>query len=143
MLLLYIYRKSDTGAIKPTVDNPPLTSQIALQMKYPESYRNAHKLQQLAYSTAFNEKTEPCELSKLIKAWLDLEWFKREARGLPRLKAADLLANMKRLPSAQRSAASSPIEITSEPQVDKESLKNASEPTVTAPPSQTPHCLEE
>lgn len=106
-------------------------------MKYPESYRNAHKLQQLAYAEAFKPETESKVIGSLIRAWLDLEWFKREARGLPRLKAADLLAGMKRLNRPQ--PASSPIELTTEPEPTKESLKNAFEPTVTAPPTPDAH----
>lgn len=75
------------------------------------------------------------EAAQLARAWVELEWFKRELRGLPRLKSADLIANMRKVQPAALASASMPIEMAPEPQPSKESLKHALEPTVTAPPT--------
>ena len=82
-----------------------------------------------------NGELDATSTSKLTQALVMVVAYKRELRGLPRLKAADLIANMKRLPRASAPAEAAPVEISATIEPDKESLKNSFSQTVTAPPT--------
>ena len=110
-------------------------------LQYPPSYYVALKLQRRLIDFVNGTEATANEASSCSDAWLRLEWFKREIRGKPRLKALDA-SQMLRDAAAKRAARATlatPIEIdaTTEvaPDIDKESL---SEPTVTAPPTPEP-----
>jgi hypothetical protein len=92
-------------------------------------------MQKILNQDVLNPLVMARDKAQIVRAWLELEWFKREVRGLPRLRAADLIANMKRLPRAAAAADAAPTEImaTIEP-TSKESLKHASADPVTTPP---------
>lgn len=68
-------------------------------MKYTASYHNAHQIQKAVHLRLLDQNTDSQNIGSLTRAWLDLEWFKRELRGLPRLRASELL---KPLRSAER-----------------------------------------
>jgi hypothetical protein len=93
---------------------------------------------------ALDEVTKAGEVASCAKAWLDLEWYKREVRGRPRLKAVDAVT-MLRDAAARRALSSAasrvPTEIDVEtapetaPTTPKESTNGQ---TVTAPPPAEP-----
>lgn len=52
---------------------------------------------------------KPSEKAALIRAWIDLEMLKREMRGIPRLKPADVSRLLKRAKTTLQS--DEPIEV--------------------------------
>jgi hypothetical protein len=95
-------------------------------------------MQKTLEQTVIDPVTKVDAIPDLARAWLELEWFKREVRGKPRLKNVDPV-EMLRISAASRAARAtllSPTEIdvqsVAEHQSDKESL---TKPTVTAPPT--------
>lgn len=87
---------------------------------------------------------KPVEYAKLSQALVMVVSYKRELRGLPRLRSCDMIAGLKRLPAnAQRTTDAAPIELAPEPLPSKESLKHSPNETVTAPPTGTPPSREE
>lgn len=51
----------------------------------------------------------------LIRVWVELEYMKRELRGVPRLKPADIQATLKRASNRARTALAEPIEVEEVP----------------------------
>lgn len=106
-------------------------------------HQTANDIQKLLIASIKDAATDGKDKAQLARAWEALERLKREMRGIPPLKASDLIGTLKRLPNAQRAASASPLEITAEPIPMSETPKNAFSETVTAPPSQTTHHLDE
>lgn len=108
---------------------------------YGEAYQNLCNVQKALISLVISEREDLKGAASCAREIVAIEAYKRELRGQARLKAVDAINAIRH---AQRTTQTAmPLEITSEPQVDKESLKHSQEPTVTAPPSQTPHHLDE
>lgn len=106
-------------------------------MRYGKDYYQACALQQMLQTT-IEQGVEQKSLGQIIRAWIELVAFKRELRGIPRLKASELLALMPKATRAAAGIADVPMEIITEPTSDKESLKHSFSETVTAPPTGTP-----
>ena len=105
-------------------------------MRYGKDYYQACSIQEMLQTT-IEQGVEAKSLGQIVRAWIELVAFKRELRGLPRLKASDLLALMPKATRAAAGAIDLPTEV-SEPLPDKESLKHAFSETVTTPPTGTP-----
>lgn len=99
-------------------------------MKYTASYHNAHQIQKAVHLRLLDQATDSQNIGSLTRAWLDLEWFKRELRGLPRLRASELL---KPLREARRAplAIAEPLDIT-------EAKESTSADPVPTPPTPEP-----
>jgi hypothetical protein len=74
---------------------------------------------------------KPAEAAKLSQSIILVVAYKRELRGVPRLKATDIIATLKRPRAGNARAIAQPVEIDAELVANKESLNSQ---TVTAPP---------
>lgn len=102
-------------------------------MQYCPTYYDAIAMQKRLMGLTL-EGAEPKDAAACARAWLELEWFKREARGKPRLKPIDATALL-RDARAKLAPRATPLELESELVIDegKESL-NSSEGQGTATP---------
>ena len=105
-------------------------------MRFGRPHQQAYDIQQKLINHMDSISCKAGEAAQLARAWVELEWFKRELRGLPRLKASDLITGMKRLPiKSHAQPEPTPTEIIASVEPSKESLKNSFSETVTAPPT--------
>jgi hypothetical protein len=58
--------------------------------RYGTPYQTCTKLQKSLESNIMAGKNKPRDVICCVKSWLELEYFKREIRGIPRLKPAEL-----------------------------------------------------
>jgi len=59
-------------------------------MRYGPDYHNAKQMQTALFKAVCDEKTPARDVVQCTRAWIELERFKREVRGIPPLAAASL-----------------------------------------------------
>jgi len=63
---------------------------MVLMARYGTPYRECIELQKALKINALDEKTEARDRVSCVKAWAELEYLKRELRGIPRLASSSL-----------------------------------------------------
>lgn len=125
----------------PSLDIPPLTTPYSIIMsRHGAAYQEACNFQKDLIKR--RETVADKFAGTIARSWLDLEYFKREVRGLPRLKPAEAIAMMKRLRPAP-AARNEPLEITATVQPAPEQGISFSEPVPTPPTPLAPSAADE
>lgn len=102
---------------------------------YGEAYQNLCNVQKALIALVLKETEDLKGAASCAREVVAIESYKRELRGQARLKPVDAIRNLR----PAHATLESPLELTTEPEPSKESLKNAFEPTVTAPPTPDAH----
>ena len=105
-------------------------------MRYGKSYQTLCELQQTLVEHTTAATCRAGEAAQCARAWIEAEAYKRELRGLPRLKPAERADLMKRANArTARPALNEPVEVEAEPVEVRDSFRS---PPVTAPPTPEP-----
>jgi hypothetical protein len=103
-------------------------------MRFGADYDKALQGQRTVEATLLTP-CKPIEVAQLIRAWIEIVAYKRELRGVPRLKASDGMSQLKSAATALPRHAPLELDATEAKVETKESL---SPNPVTAPPTPKP-----
>lgn len=101
--------------------------------KHGLQHQNACNIQKRVYNQALKKGTDASLLARLCHAWIELEFFKREVRGIPRLSAMSWKELDKLM--AGRGRSRSKLQVIPEHFLEAEPKESLLSTTVPAPPT--------